>query len=198
MVLSLMLVITGCASNRIVTQWSNPDYAERPIHRIMVIGISEQTSVRRGFEDQFVQQLRAAGYGAVASYRYIPENGKVSEARLKRALERSDADGALITRLVRVEEKTRFSPGYYYHEPFAFHGFYGWYSHAWNGFYEPPREYHYNVYVSETTLYDLSKDEVVWAATLRTKETENFKEAVEDYAQTVIEALKSKNVLAAR
>ena len=36
-------------------------------------------------------------------------------------------------------------------------------------------------YTSETTLYDLAKDEIVWTATLRTSERENLNTAVKLY-----------------
>jgi len=34
-------------------------------------------------------------------------------------------------------------------------GLYPWYSAAWLGYYEPPRVYQYDVYISETSLYDV-------------------------------------------
>lgn len=103
-------LLAGCASKRIVSQWSNLAYSSPSFKRIIVIGVSEQTSIRRNFEDEFVAQLRGTGLNAVPSYRFIPENGKAPEERLKRALREGGADAAIITRLVRVAERTRVSP----------------------------------------------------------------------------------------
>ena len=83
----------------------------------MVMGVSTQPSVRRVFEDEFVGELKAAGVGAVASYTVIPQDGKADEATLQQAVREADADGALTTRLVRIETKTQVTPGYYYPGP---------------------------------------------------------------------------------
>ena len=100
----------------------------------------------------------------------------------------------IITPLVRVEERTEVSPGYY--DPFPAFGLYGWYSSAWYGvFYTPPRAYRYPVFFFETTLHDVAKDEVVWIGTIRTIDPENVNAAIQDYVGTVVAALKDKNLL---
>jgi len=190
--LAAVLMLAGCAATQIVNQWSNPEYASHSFKKIMVIGISKQTSIRRTFEDEFVAQLRSAGVDAVPSYQYIKEDAEVPESRLKEAVNQAGAGGAIITRLVRVERKTDVTPGYYEPQPF---GFYGWYSHAWNGYYEPPRVYQYDVYVSETSLYDMAKNEVVWTGTLETTAPGNIKEEIKRYAETVIQALRQNHLL---
>ena len=54
LVIAVALGFTGCASTRIVNQWSNPDYATPRLRKILVIGVSRQPSIRRTFEDEFV------------------------------------------------------------------------------------------------------------------------------------------------
>jgi hypothetical protein len=191
--MAVALGFTGCAaSTKIVNQWVNPDYASPRFRKIMVIGVSKQPSIRRTFEDEFVKQLKAAGVEAVPSYLYIPEDGQVDEDRLQEAVKRANADGVIITRLVRVEKKTEVSPGFYQPGPF---GFYGGYSAAWLGYYEPPRIYQYDVYISETSLYDMNQ--LVWAGTVETTDPGDIDKEIERYVDTVIDALKSKNLLAA-
>ncbi|MGH7824536.1 MAG: hypothetical protein ACREQ7_05095 [Candidatus Binatia bacterium] len=199
LILFAVLSLAGCATKRIISQWSNPAYTPPSLSfkKIMVIGATDQAAIRRNFEDEFVSELKAAGVDAVPSYRYIPENGKVAEARLKEAVQESAAGAVIMTRLVRVEERTEVSPGYF--DPFPAFRLYGWYSSAWyGGFYVPPRVYRYPVFFSETTLYDVVKDEVVWTGTMRTIDPENVNEAIENYVQTVIEALKEKNILTSK
>ncbi len=190
--LAAALILAGCAATEIVNQWSNPRYASRSFKKVMVIGISKQTSIRRTFEDEFVAQLGSAGVDAVPSYQYIKEDVEVPEPRLREAVRQAGADAAIITRLVRVERKTDITPGYYEPPPF---GFYGWYSHAWTGYYEPPRVRQYDVYVSETSLYDMVKNEVVWTGTLETTAPGNIREEIKRYAETVIQALRQNHLL---
>ena len=193
------LLLSGCASSqRIISQWSNPAYGPASsFKRIVVMGVTDETSVRRNFEDQLVAKLRAAGVDTVPSYHYLPENAMAEKPRLEEAVRRARADAALITRLVRVEEKTEIDPGYYDPAPARAFGFYHWYSSAWYGYYRPPRLYRYEVYVTETTLYDTAKDEVVWTATIKTIPPDDFSEAIDEYVETVVNALKEQNLLLA-
>ena len=185
------LGLTACAaSTKIVNQWVSPDYTSPRFKKIMVIGVSKQPSIRRTFEDQFVKQLKATGVEAVPSYLYIPEDGQVDEGRLQAAVKQANADAVIITRLVRVEKKTEVGPGFYQPAPF---GFYGGYSAAWLGYYEPPRVYQYDVYISETSLYDMNQ--LVWAGTVETTDTGDINKEIEGYVVAVIDALKSKNLL---
>jgi hypothetical protein len=143
--------------------------------RIMVIGVTDQTAIRRNFEDEFVAERKAAGIDALRGYQFFPESGKVAEARLKEAVQRSRADGMIITRLTRVDQRREITPGFY--DPPAV-GIYGWYSSAWyGGLYTPPRVYSYPVFYSETTLHDVAKDEIVWSGTIRTIDPENVNDA---------------------
>lgn len=183
--------LTACAaSTKIVNQWTSPDYTSPRFKKIMVIGVSKQASIRRTFEDEFVTQLKAAGVEAVPSYLYIPEDDQVDESHLQAAVKQAGADAVIITRLVRVEKKTEVSPGFYQPAPF---GFYGGYSAAWRGYYEPPRVYQYDVYISETSLYDMNQ--LVWAGTVETTAPEDINKEIQRYVNTVIDALKSKNLL---
>jgi hypothetical protein len=196
--MAVALGLAACAaSTKIVNQWVSPDYTSARFNKIMVIGVSKQPSIRRTFEDEFVKQLKAAGVEAVPSYLYIPEDGQVDEGRLQEAVKRANADGVIITRLVRVEKKTEVSPGFYQPAPAFSYGFYGGYSAAWLGYYEPPRVYQYDVYISETSLYHMPKNQLVWTGTVETTDPGDINKEIERYVDTVIDALKSKNILAA-
>lgn len=193
--IAVAVVLAGCAATKIVTEWSNPDYASPRFKKILVIGVSKQPSIRRTFEEEFVNKLKAAGVDAVPSYLYISEDGQVDEARLHEAVRKANADAVIITRLVRVEKKTEVSPGFYQPAPAATLGFYRGYSTAWLGYYEPPRIYQYEVYISETSLYDVTKNQLVWTGTAETTDPGDIGNEIKRYVDIVIDALKSKKIL---
>jgi uncharacterized protein DUF4136 len=194
--IGLVASATGCSSTKLVNQWENPQYVPARFNRILVIGVSRQPGLRRTFEDEFTARLQEAGVDAVPSYRHIPEDGPVDEARLQEAVRQANADGILMTRLVRVERKTEVSPGYYTPAPGVGWGFYPWYSAAWLGYYEPPRVYQYDVYISETSLYDVKRNQLVWSGTVQTKAPRDLNKEIQRYVETVIKALKKEQVLA--
>jgi hypothetical protein len=192
-VLIVCLVLAACASTKLVNQWSNPAYTALSIKKVMVIGVARQSSIRRSFEDEFVNQLKAVGVDAVPGYQYIQEEGQVGEERLRQAVAQAKTDAVIITRLVKREEKTQVTPGFY--QPPAGLGFYGWYSAGWVGYYEPPRVYQYDVYTSETSLYDTVKNQVVWTGTAETTAPGDIDKEIKNYAEIMIRALKEKKLI---
>jgi hypothetical protein len=188
-----ILGMTSCASTQLVNQWRNPAYTSPSFKNVMVIGVTKQAAIRRTFEDEFVAQLKAAGVNATPSYRYIPQDGPVGEVVLKQALKEASADAVIITRLVRVQEKTEIAPGYYPPDPgMAIHPLY---TTAWNDYYEPPIVYRSEVYTSETSLYDTVKNQVVWKGTAQTEAPGNINQEIKNYAAIVIGALKEKDLV---
>ncbi len=163
-----LALLTGCASTRVVNQWemSDPGPAFR---RLLVVGVSENASVRRTFEDEFVKALSARGVAAVASYTLIPESGQVPEGRLDAAVKASGADGVITSRIVRVNQQVDVIPSSspaFWGPPWGFHG---WYGGAWGPAYAfPPQVVTRDVVFAEVRLYRTANDVLVWAATTQT------------------------------
>jgi len=192
--LMTLLALAGCStSNFIVSEWRNPAYVAPSFKSVMVGGLSEQTSVRRNFEDEFLTQLRASGVNVLPSYRYIPDGDKVDDAKLKQVARQAGADALILARPVKVEQKNEYGPSYYPAPSIGIFG--GHVGSVWHLPYGGPSVTRYNEYTSEATLYDLAKDEVVWTGTLRTSEQENLNTTVKLYVESVINALKEKNLL---
>lgn len=197
-VLGILFVISAtgaCATTSpIVSEWRNPAYTSSSFNRIMVGGLGGDASVRRNFEDEFVAQLRAAGIDALPSYRLIPDEEKTDETKLKQAAQKAGVDALLFARPVQVEQKTEYGPSYF---PYTSFGIFG--SHvgaSWHGLGGAPRVRRYNEYVSETTLYDVGKNDVVWTGTIKTTEpAENVRTAIKSYVETVMKTLQDKNLL---
>ena len=189
-------VFAGCSTaNFIVSEWRNPAYVAPEFKSVMIGGISEQTSIRRNFEDEFLAQLRTAGIEALPSYRYIAEGEKFDDATLKQAARKAGADALIIARPVKVEQRTDFGPNY----PVPSFGIFGSNVGAvWHGPYGGGNVSRYTEYTSEATLYDLVKDQVVWSGTLKTSEPENANRAVKLYVEAVINTLKEKDLLGVR
>ena len=196
-ILFVVSAIAACATTTpIVSEWRNPAYTAGAFNRIMVGGLGGDGSVRRNFEDEFVTQLRATGIDALPSYRFIPEDEKLDESKLKQAAQKAGADALIFARLIEVEQKSQYGPSYF---PYTSFGIFG--SHvgaSWHGLSGGARVYRYNEYVSETTLYDLGKNDVVWTGTVKTTEPENVRTAIKSYVETVLKTLQEKNLLPSR
>ena len=110
-------------------------------------------------------------------------------------VKQADADAAVITRLVRVEKKIDVTPGFYRPAPAVTFGFYPGYSAACLGYYDPPTLHQRDICISETNLYDVTKNQLVWSGTVQTVDPSDINKEIKRYVDTVIEALKSKNLL---
>lgn len=186
-------VLGACASTSLVNQWKSAEFAGPPVRKVLVLGVTEQAGVRRVFEDEFAAQLRAVGVDAVPSYTVIPEDGKAEREVLEKAVQDLDADGVLVTRLVKSEQKTQITPGYYGPAPTM--GFYGWYSSAWIGYYEPPMVYQYDVVTAETSLYSPPQSRLVWSGTTETFSPQDVKKETQGFAKVIIGALRKQGIL---
>ena len=190
------LSLSGCSTTTppVGSEWRNPAYVSGPFKRIMVGGPSGDASVRRGFEDEFVVQLQAAGVDALASYRDIPDDQKIDEDELKQVAQKARADAVLFARSVQVEQKTKFGPTF----PFSFGVFGSNVGASWSGPAGSANVSRYKEYTSETALYNMAKNDLVWSGTIRTTEPENVQTAIKSYVEAVIKALEAQNLLPGR
>jgi len=191
--LFVTLAVNGCSTaTPIVSEWRNPAQASGSFRRLMIVGPSGDAGVQRNFEDEFVAQLAAMGVDALASYRYMPDTGETSENILKQAAQEARADGLLLMRPVRVEEKTNYPP---VGPPISFGIFGSNVGAEWYGIPGASGPYRYNEYTSETALYDVARNELVWTGTVKGKEPTNVQTAIKSYVQTVTKALAAQDLL---
>ena len=195
-IIFITISLNACSTaTPIVSEWRNPAQTSGSFQRLMIGGPSGDASVRRTFEDEFVAQLAAIGADALPSYRYMPENEVTNENNLKQAAQKARVDGLLLMRSVSVEEKTNYpaiGPG------ISFGIFGSDVGAAWSGVSGTSGPYRYNEYTSETALYDVAKNELVWTGTLKTKEPTNVQAAIRSYVQTITKALAAQNLFPKR
>ena len=188
-----VLVLAGCASTQLTNSWRDSRYAGPAFQKILVIGVTRQSGVRRTFEDVFAADLQAHGVSAIPSYTLIPEDGEVPQAQLAQAVRDSGADGVLVTRLVKVDRQTQVYPGSYVGPPFV--GFYRFYSTAWIGYYDPPQIYTYDVVTSETSLFEARENRLVWSGTSETFSPRDVRKDTQEFAGVIIKALAAQGLL---
>lgn len=186
----LAVVVGACATTQLKEQWRDPDYRAASPQRVMVIGVIGRDERRRVFEDQFVERLREAGVEAMPSYPRLAVNGPENLDAVRRVVEQSDANLVLSVRLVDLSQETRVTGGYY--RPV---GLYGYYPSAYVGTYYPPTAYSYRTYTTETRVFDMKGDKMVWAATMESEEPSDFSAAAAQYADLVVKQLQYNKII---
>jgi hypothetical protein len=192
-ILFITLAVNGCSTAPpIVSEWRNPGQTSGSFRRLMIVGPGGDASVQRNFEDEFVAQLAAMGVDALPSYRYMPDTGETSENMFKRAAQEARADGLLLMRPVKVEQKTHY-PAI---GPEISFGIFGSNAAAgWSGIPGSSGPTRYNEYTSETALYDVARNELVWTGTIKGKEQTNLQTSIKSHVQTVTKALAAQDLL---
>jgi hypothetical protein len=70
---ALVLALVGaCQSTTLENSWRDAQYKGPPLKKLLVVGVANQATTRRLFEDGFVKELAEIGVAGVQSYDYIP------------------------------------------------------------------------------------------------------------------------------
>jgi hypothetical protein len=193
-ILFITFALYGCSTTSpiVVSEWRNPAQASSHFRRLLIAGPSGDASVRRNFEDEFTAQLTGMGVEALPSYRYMPEIGETNENILKQTAREARADGLLLMRPLKVEQKTHYPA---LGPEFSFGIFGSNVGAGWSGIPGGSGPYRYNEYTSETALYDVAKNDLVWTGTVKTTEPRNMETTIKSYVQTIAKALGAQNLL---
>ena len=196
--LTAVLLLSACSSTRLLNVWQENPPPAQPLSHILVVGVSGQEGVRRSFEDIFSAQLIKQGIAAEPMYRLYSgasgngsgmAAGAVPEDELKRIIQRTGADGVLVTRLIRTEQRLQVTPG----APMPM-GFYGFYDYAWS-YYSPPMVDTYTVALLETNVWSARDGNLLWSGTTETVDPDNSTGSVTDFAKVVTQALVKARLL---
>ncbi len=196
------ILLASCANTKISQSWVEPDN-KKTYSDLLVIGIAESEQNRRAYESHFVDDLRAIGVEAEASYKLIKSNEEINRDTVAKAIKGMGIDGVIVTHLVAVDEETIYRPstsymygGYGVGYGGAYYGgLYSYYPHV-NSYVNNPGYYTtHETYTLETNLYDVESEELVWSARSRSFAPESVQEVIVDLTSLLIEDLQKKNLI---
>ncbi len=186
-----LAVLLGCATSRLVTQQSNPDYVGKSFKSVLVVAVTEDEIVRRTYEDRMVALLEKRGPKGMPAYSVVGARGRVGEADLRQALGRSGAEGVLISRVTRVDKESGTAPGVTVGV-----GLYGYYGGVWQTVTTGPQQISGPSWTrSETRLFDARTGTLAWTGIVDTKENNDLGAALTQYINMVFDAMVRDRVL---
>jgi len=163
--LSFAAAISCATKTELSGVWKADSSATRPMDRILVIGIAADDVKRRTFEDAFVAALEQRGVDAVPSYRLLPSPDELSKESIQQAIRGREFQGAITSRLVRVDEQQEYVPPKTYVSPTYYgRGLYGYYGRSYEVVHQPGYTVNTTIVRLETHLYDATSAELLWAA----------------------------------
>jgi hypothetical protein len=192
----LAAVVAACTSAKPITEWRDQAYTSGPFDNILVVGIADQVTARRAFENNFVDRLGEEQIKATAAFAVMPDNARPTEENIKAVIEDIRFDAVLITHLVGIDEKRVYQPATY--RPAAYYrNFYGYYNHVGGYVYEPGY-YRNHTYVKlETNLYDARSESLVWSMQSETVDPSSVQKLIDAQIKIVVKRLKVQGLLPA-
>jgi len=197
------ILLVSCANTKISQSWVEPDN-KKTYSNLLIIGIAESEQNRRAYESHFVDDLRAIGVGAEASYKLIKSDEKIDRDSVAKAIQGLNIDGVIVTHLVAVDEETVYRPstGYMYGGGYGvgygggyYGGLYSYYPHVNSYVHDPGYYTTHETYTLETNLYDVESEELVWSARSRSFSPESVQEVIVDLTKLLIQDLENKNLI---
>lgn len=197
-VLSLILpalLLGACSSTTIKTAWKEAGY-QKPLNKVMVLGLAKDQVIRRLFEDTLTARLRERGVDAVASAPLIPAV-KPDAKTIEAVLRKKGFDALLVTRLVSMDKETQYIPptAYPAYTP-RYTTFHGYYDYASPMVYEPGYMVDVTIASLETNLYDVHEgDKLVWSIVSESFNPHQTNKAVEELATVLVKKLDEDGLL---
>ncbi|MFV1983297.1 MAG: hypothetical protein ACC657_07120 [Thiohalomonadales bacterium] len=185
------LLLVSCAATSITGTWKDENY-NKPIEKILIIGLSSEAAHRRKFEDSLSEKIRKAGKKAVISVKYFTNINKINKESLEPIIEKEKVDTVIIVRAVSVDKENRYMPGSY---PSMYGSMYGYYG-AVSPYYQRKSYYSQTTKISlEINLYETKNAKLVWALATQTYEPGKLSKEIQKLAAIIANELKKDKLL---
>jgi len=193
--LGAMILIACGTVTKIPNAWRNPAHEGAPYQKIFVIGVGENDTNRRLFEDQFAAALSGKGGIALPSYGALPHSERLTEAQIRGAIRGGSYDAVVVTRLLGVEEKTEYVPPRTYTVPRHYGGYYGYYGSSWDVVHEPGYYQTHTIVRLETNLYDVGSGELAWSGQSETFNPDSLSDIIDSATKAVAKRLRKESLV---
>ena len=164
-------MLSSCASSTQLTQsWADPGASNRSFQKLVIVGVSANTTLRRSYEDAFVEALKLRSVPSTPSYTFTGE-GPLDRASVNAKVKEMGADAVLVTRLVDQETVSQhYQPGYVSAgPPPAYHaGWHGYYTLGYKRVAAPGYSAADKIYRLETCMFDTRNDNLLWSGLTQT------------------------------
>ncbi len=174
-----LILLASCANTQVTGSWKDAAYNEK-LSNVLVIGISDNITTRRMFEDTIVKKFTEHGIEATSSATLAPQDKQLDKAAIEKIIEENDFGAVIITRMVGLKNETQYVPATNYVTAPYYSSMYGFYNHAYGLAYDPGYMVDITIASLETNIYETADKQLIWSMT-----TESF--APNQIAQTISE-----------
>lgn len=105
-----LALLSGCASTALIERWKDPAYQGPPLHKVLIVGVQQDSGRRRLWEDGMVAALAHEHVAATASYTLFPTQPPTAQ-ELAAAASQQGFDGVLASHFVGASRRSYWVPG---------------------------------------------------------------------------------------
>jgi hypothetical protein len=206
--LGFVLLTGSCSTATLTGSWRNPLFAGQ-FETVYVVGLSNDETGRRIFEDRFVAGLADYEVTGLASYHDFPSANQTSKKIIAEKIVANRTDTLLISRIIGKRTEEVISPGrvagytygpYYgrpdYYRPYPYYGSWpSYYDYSYTTVFEPPTITRFDVVTIESTLYDILTGGLIWSAQIESVIDSSLEKLISDFVETVLTDLHNQGLI---
>ena len=184
----------SCATTKMTDVWRN-DTFRGTIRKVVVIGIFTEPDTRKIFEGEFAARLKERGVDATASYKIVSDAELPDKDVVIGKIRKLGADAVLVTRVVDMETMKAQVPGKGYVMPVYYSTYSGYYSYTYSYGYEPGYTATEGHADTETNLYGLGDEKLIWSGRSKTKFSATRYELIQEFVKIMIDGLSAAKLI---
>jgi len=185
------LFLAGCDKTKLIHSWADPDAASYQFTKPIVVVVIDDKQLRETAEEAIVRNVEKVQ--AYPSYIVLHEGELKDTEKAKVRLREDGYDGAIVLRLVGIENKSDYSaapsPNYY-------HSYYDYYNTAWLGAaYTKSYIREERIIRLETVIFSITDDKPLWIGVSESKNPETVSSLIDEVAKVIGKELRKKGIV---
>jgi len=198
-----IVLLASCSSARMTDTWVSKDYINYQPKKVLLVGLTDNLTARRIFEEQLKTELKKRGIDAVESYDVFEPTFtslKQTEDDIQKEVQKIHKEGydaILISAVKGVDEKVSYSGDTFARDYYwrRFGRYYYLYQDVYfiEGYYNK-----YKIYHVEASLYNLKEDNdksLVWVASYNIVDPKTINSTVTNYVTAIIKSLEREQII---
>ena len=179
------------AAPEFLNVWKSPEVSRLNFagKKVAALVITDSQSLQMSGEEALTRELTARGVAGTPTYRFVPREELKSAESARSWFERAKVEGVVALRPVRAQKEREYSAvvwssGYY-------PSFWGYYGYGWSSVAVTPLGARDVTTITvETLVYDLTRDQLVWAATSETRDPKNLQAFIADLVKDAVSEMR--------
>ena len=195
LLLTIALLFSGCATNRITSSWRNEEIQFTGLKETLVVSQINEPNARREFEDALAREIRVNGIHAVTGYSLHPNFLNHTKEALLDLVHTAKTDTVLICSIKSVESETIIQPSLdtpesYFEDDRSLPGFYE--------LNEPVTPVVRTKIQLAINLYDVKSEKLIWKSTALLEDPTRSPATMSKVAKLVVTRMKNDGVITDR